>query len=311
MIATHSDLEQLASGWWYYSIELKSGLVTKGRDDPGVALVREALRRIRIAGRQCIDIGVQEALIPVLLCRHGAASVEAQDRFPMTRKVNAVKQAYGVDFTYVEGGSIVDFSSGREARNAGPADIVIFAGVLYHMFDPLAGLCRVRALAGLGGIVMLETAAVVISDTDFPVTYFNARNSLYPSSTYFLPNATWLDAALRFVGLEPLDCLFLRHGNRKDIRLGRICVPCRAVLPQDIADPQKRAWERDYIARDFSEFIDLSRLSLPVTPVSYDQSRSTAIRQTDGSIDIASTVQKGVPTPVTKQDTTLMLADWN
>lgn len=303
------DTESLLALQWYYSVELAPGVMTKGQDHPGAGLTREALRRTGFAGRHCVDLGTQEGLFSVLLQRGGAASVEAQDRHPRKVQVTAVQKIYDAPFKFIAGGSIEDYGRARTRRKCPAADVVLFSGILYHMFDPLAGLCRVRALAADGGVVIIETAAVTRPDSARPVLYFNADNALYPSSTYFLPNPAWLNAALRFAGLIPLDCLYFHHGG--GARVGRICVPCRAASPKELSNPERRGWEREYIGRDFSEFIDLSALETKTAPVSYDASAVTAARFEDGTADVAKTVAEGPPRTVVARDVTLMLGDRN
>jgi hypothetical protein len=306
---TRIDIESLARMQWYYSVELEPGRVTAGQDHPGGALTRKILRRVGFAGRSCIDIGVQEGLFSVLLYRGGASSVEAQDRWPRTIQVDALRKLYDAPFAFSAGQSIEGFLRARQQLGRLPADVVLFSGVLYHMFDPLAGLARIRALAGEGGIVIVETAAVLRAKDPYPTMFLNADNKIQGGSTYFLPNALWLDEALRFVGLVPLDCLFLYYG--KGSIAGRICVPCRAGDIPEISNPARQPWEREFVARDFSEFVDLEKLRYAALPVEYDQAEVAAARRSDGSVDVARTIETGQPTSTTRRDVTLMLADRN
>jgi hypothetical protein len=301
------DIEFLLALQWYYSVELAPGVTTRGQDHPGAGLTREALRRTEFAGRTCVDLGTQEGLFSVLLQRGGAATVEGQDRHPRKDQVAAIQKIYDAPFKFIAGGSIEEYGQSRIRRKCPPADLLLFSGILYHMFDPLVGLCRVRALAAHGGVVIVETAAVTRPDTQRPALYFNADNSLYPSSTYFLPTPAWLDAALRFAGLIPIDCHYFHHGG--GARVGRICVPCRAGTPKELANPERRGWEREYIARDFSEFVDLTRLETKTEPVTYKDAAVTAARLSDGTVDVAKTVAEGEPRTVVARDVTLMLAD--
>jgi hypothetical protein len=91
--------------------------------------------------------------------------------------------------------------------------------------------------------------------------------------------------------------------------VGRICVPCRAAPPKELSNPERRGWEREYIGRDFSEFIDLATLETKTDPVSYDASAVTAARFEDGTADVAKTVAEGAPRTVVPRDVTLMLGD--
>jgi Protein of unknown function (DUF1698) len=304
---TEADIAALTKMQWYYSVELAPGVMTAGQDHPGGALTRNILRRVGFAGRDCIDIGIQEGLFSVLLYRGRARSVEGLDRFPRTIQVNALRRIYETPFNFSVGQSLDTYIRMRQQGGRLPADVVLFSGVLYHMFDPFAGLCRVRALVLERGIVIVETAVVLRASTPHPALFFNADNKLHPGSTYFIPNPSWLDEALRFVGLVPLDCIFLHYEGTS--LAGRICIPCRAGSLPELGNPDRKDWERDFIARDFSEFIDLEKLRYATEPVEYDVAAVTAVRRADGSVDVAKTVAAGQPLSTTRRDVTLMLAD--
>jgi hypothetical protein len=53
-------IEDLLRMQWYYSMEIAPGVITNGQDHPGGALTREALRRVRFAGRKCIELGFKK-----------------------------------------------------------------------------------------------------------------------------------------------------------------------------------------------------------------------------------------------------------
>jgi hypothetical protein len=75
-----SDEEIGSLPGWYYSVELRPGVFTKGEDFPSAALPRAALSRAEPKGWRCLDIGAMEGLITTVLCRRGAGRVIAYDR---------------------------------------------------------------------------------------------------------------------------------------------------------------------------------------------------------------------------------------
>src|SRR3954454_4812889 len=90
-----SDEEIGSLPGWYYSVELRPGVFTKGEDFPSAALPRAALSRAEPKGWRCLDIGAMEGLITTVLCRRGAGRVIAYDRPTYTRsKLAAVRRAY-------------------------------------------------------------------------------------------------------------------------------------------------------------------------------------------------------------------------
>ena len=77
----------------------------------------------------------------------------------------------------------------------------------------------------------------------------------------------------------------------------------------EITNPARQPWEREFVGRDFSEFVDLEKLKYSAVPVEYDQAQVAAARRADGSVDVARTIETGQPTSTTRRDVTLMLAD--
>jgi len=77
----------LFTGWWYYSVELMPGLVTKGQyPDSFPMLPRIVLRNCDLRGTSCLDLGSMEGLVPVLMCRQGAKTVLATDAIDHCRE---------------------------------------------------------------------------------------------------------------------------------------------------------------------------------------------------------------------------------
>ena len=69
-------------------------------------------------------------------------------------------------------------------------DVVVLSGVLYHCFGPLHTLAMARSLIRTGGLMIVETFAVV--DEQYAM-YFNARGFFIPDpSTYFSPSIALL-----------------------------------------------------------------------------------------------------------------------
>lgn len=61
-----------------------------------------------------------------------------------------------------------------KVRGQGPFDVVVFAGVLYHMIDPLAGMAIARSFLREGGIAVLETSVFCLGRFRRPVQRLRA-----------------------------------------------------------------------------------------------------------------------------------------
>ena len=246
--------------YWYYAIELAPGIVTPGQRFPNVALTRDLLSRIDLAGTRCLDIGTMEGLVPVELKRRGAADVLAVDGLDFSDKVACVKAAYGAEFGYlpnVMSGSLLRALEERHAgeitrwRYAGGAeprqgfDVVVCSGVLYHVFSPFHVLAAARSALRPGGLMVVETAALPLDAYMMQYNFAGTGYVLGPSDTWF-PTVPLIDHFLRFLKLLPLDACWLPAGDH----LVRFACVARAVghrpaLPQETLMDQA-SWNLEY-----------------------------------------------------------------
>lgn len=221
---------------WYYQIEVEKGVFTPGFKFGNFALTRRLLRNINMEAAHFLDIGTQEAVIPILLKRSGAAKVVAYDRFNKSSQIDFLKNRYNVDFDYIHGMQLHELPEVLDERHGRFFDVVIFSGVLYHMINPLGLLALVRGLCKSNGLFLIETAVVNRMDQ---VLLFNGNGKLYgkTSSNYFLPSTGWLEYILRMLGLKPLEAVYMDKKSRNSvIRLAILCRSCSAPCPVDAND---------------------------------------------------------------------------
>lgn len=208
---------------WYYSVEMEPGKLTSGQTFPNVALTRMLLRRTDLKGQACLDIGTMEGVIPTLMKRSGASSAVAYDRpSALTARVEAVKNAFGVDFEFVSGVPLAGLPARLDYRTF---DVVVMSGVLYHLFSPLSGLAIARGLLRNGGIMILETAAII---DDAPAMHWNS-NLRFLGEAYFLPTLACLDYLVRFLHMEIIDCAYQESHRIDGLRTARVAMSCRAI----------------------------------------------------------------------------------
>ena len=291
---------------WYYSIELTPGQLTQGNNFPSVALTRWILRSVPVEGLSCVDIGAMDGLISVLLARR-RAKVTAYDRDDRRSNILAVKEAYGVVFDYRSGCSLAEFCDRRRSDRAEPFDVAVFSGVLYHMYDPLGGLARVRGLVRNGGIAVIETSAVISDDV---AMYFNDSGRFYSGTNYFQASLKCLDSMLRFSRLKPLDCVFFNQ--HKDtvshLQIVRICVPCLAV--EAGLGLETDGWINKPRDLDWQEFLDWEHVSTDKLPLAYEPTNGTLVHHLElGSVDLHRTLHSTQPFPITDDLVCLHLSD--
>ncbi len=138
---------------WYHSIELRPGIYTPGFKFPNIALTRKILEGCAVEGATCLDVGAMDGLTSVLLARRGAHRVFACDRYDRRAQVNVVARTLGVDINYLGGVTLADVRRLAPTVVGNPFDLIVFSGVLYHMYDPMHGLGLIRSMVRPGGIV--------------------------------------------------------------------------------------------------------------------------------------------------------------
>jgi SAM-dependent methyltransferase len=291
----------LAKASWYYSMELLPGFVIEGQYPDLPLLPRMMLRRCRVAGASCLDMGSMEGLIPTLLAKRGARSVLAVDHSNhAVGKLDAVRHYHGVDFEYRSVGFM--YRLHRQLASRG-FDVINCSGLLYHVFSPLSVLASVRPLVKRGGIMIVSTNVTLDPE---PVMRFNVAGELQEEpNTYWYPSATLLDYMLRYLRLQPIDCLFLPHSSLgPEIQFqkptGYLSIACRAVTEID-GDP----WMLNSGANSW-EYVGLSDWKLAASQdesdVGYDAPGG------GGPIDVAETIERTEPVryPAAEDDSHLL-----
>ena len=258
---------------WYYGIELRPGVRTAGRRRGSLSLVRHQIKNMDVLGQRCLDIGTQEGVVSTVLAQAGARKVVAYDRLNLSDRISLVQEAYGVDFDYHHSCQLSELPSRLEGTGDVPFDIVIFAGVLYHMIDPLSGMALARSFLRNNGLMLLETSVAV---SDEMVMQVNASGRYYQGSNYFQMSLATLDYFLRMLRLQVIDCRHISTAaaleNKNKEGVCRVSVVCRAV--EDIIGCENDRWLREgseaWLTSDF-EAVSLyfDRLKSDQPPVSY------------------------------------------
>jgi 2-polyprenyl-3-methyl-5-hydroxy-6-metoxy-1,4-benzoquinol methylase len=283
--------------YWYYTIELKPGLFTKGAEHFNVMFTRELLRRLDPRGLDICDIGTAEGMIPILLKRRGARSVVALDACDWTDKVRLVQQCCGENFEYFPRTSVSrakellsdrarqsGFLSG--APNSKGFDVVVLSGVLYHVFSPLHVLGLVRTLLKPGGMLILETA-VSCKDEYAQSWVFRGDKWIFPSgtNTWFV-SLRLLDHFLRFLKFMPIDCVHSTIGDD----VARVAVAAVAV-PDPMPLKAEQEWFMPTTTNfDYEEIVDSAWATAGEADVQYSPGENIFHQESPVAVDLHATV---------------------
>ena len=257
---------------WYYSMEMEPGKLTPGQTFSNVGLTRALLQRADLNGQDCLDIGTMEGLLPILMRRRGARSVTAYDRpSALTSRIASVKKRFGADFDFVSGFPLAELPAKVDQRTF---DVVVMSGVLYHLFSPLAGLAIARGLLRNGGLMIVETGAII---SDEMVMHWNSA-SRFKGEAYFYPSVACLDYFARFLRMEVIDSTFLGWGTIDGLVIARVAFACRAVsdVPGDPDDHFIKGTFHTEV--DVAEHLDWKRCLSTLPQVRYDAPSSRPLR---------------------------------
>lgn len=310
------DFKRHLSETWYYTIELQPGLFTRGAEHPNVILNRELLRRCALAGREVCDVGTMEGVVPVLAKRRGARSVVALDAVDLTERVRLVQQCYGESFEYYPRISLShakEFLSERarlsrywgQTRVETGFDVVIVAGVLYHVFSPLHVLGLARTLLKQGGLLILETAASC-QDRYTQDWVFQGNKWIYPSgtNTWFI-TLKLLDHFLRLFKLKAIDCIHLPIED--DIT--RVAVAAVAVDEPLPLKAESEWFVPSTTNLDYNEIVDVAWASGTAQEITYSPGGNVFHSELPGVVDLHKTAKKQPSIPYHRDKIVLHLAD--
>jgi tRNA (mo5U34)-methyltransferase len=182
---------------WFHSVPFGNGRYTPGHKHLG-QMNREA-RNWRfpydLTGKTMLDIGCADGGWSVHGLLRGAASVTSIDSQQTGgRKYLQDNKIFPINFM------TVDLYS-DEFMKIEPADFVLFAGVLYHVHDPIEALKRLRRKTK--GFAIIETQLDERFGNSAPYTVFYENDELAGDATnWFGPNRMCLEAWLRVAGFR-------------------------------------------------------------------------------------------------------------
>jgi tRNA (mo5U34)-methyltransferase len=182
---------------WFHSIDLGDGYFTPGHKSKEQMADEAAQWQFPsdLTGKTVLDIGCADGAWGVLALRRGAKSVLAIDE----------QMTVGLQFLLKSGTFPFEFrniSLFSDQFMALPSfDFVIFAGVLYHLQDPLAALHRLRRVTG--GQALLETHINGVFGDEVPYLVFYEGAELNDDPTNWVgPNLPRLEAMIRTAGFS-------------------------------------------------------------------------------------------------------------
>lgn len=170
-------------------------------------------------GQSVADIGCFTGALSVLMAERGAAEVAAIDELPdHLAQCDLVADAFGLQTITTHEKSLYEL---KDSLSEGSFDLVLCAGVLYHLSDMLVGLIELQRLLKPGGVLLLETNAV----ENFEHSYANYGR--YVGGMWWQPTALCIQDLCEHAGFERPEVVFYQPGRA----LARVVKPTDARLP--------------------------------------------------------------------------------
>jgi len=141
---------------WMHTIDLGDGVVTAGKW-PRNPRIAAAFDRIGFGGKKVLDVGTCNGLWSFEAERRGASEVHSVDflthvgywcapGYRLAHRLLDSKAIYNPDVNVYD----IDKLGVRDF------DIVVFAGLYYHLKNPLLALARARSVLKAGGYIIVE-----------------------------------------------------------------------------------------------------------------------------------------------------------
>jgi tRNA (mo5U34)-methyltransferase len=200
--------DKVKQHFWWHSIDLGNGIVTPGKKSPAVH-AREAAAifdPIKMDGVSVLDVGAWNGFYSFEAKRRGARRVMAMDHYTWNHEhfrgreaFELARSALGYDIETAD----MDVMELCPEMLGGTFDVVLFLGVLYHLFDPIEGLRRAASVAK--EVLVVETHTD-LENVDRPAMVMYPGSELNNDPTnWWGPNSACVRELLKTMGFARID----------------------------------------------------------------------------------------------------------
>ncbi|PSH63742.1 methyltransferase type 11 [Phyllobacterium brassicacearum] len=208
---------------WHHQIDFGNGVLAPGNTPIEVLQAQAAIYFDRIVhGKTFLDIGAWDGFNSFEAFNRGASRVLATDHFAWSDQCWGKREAFELARAHLAPAvEVLDIDLPElSSESVGAFDVVLFAGVFYHLRHPFAVLEQVSTLAKEWLIVETHLDAL---DYGRPAMVFYPTNELANDHTnWWGPNPTCVIAMLKDVGFTTVEFIVHPfHSNRGIFRAHR------------------------------------------------------------------------------------------
>ena len=210
--------ERVSRYHYYHVIQLTESIGTPGWTEPGVLRLQEtalkALRTMDLNGKRVLDIGCRDGLFSFEAEKLGASEIIGIDN-DLSRGATEVLIPFFKSRVRMQELNLYDLTP----ETFGLFDVVLCAGVLYHLRFPFWGLKLIHDVLKPGGYVLLETA-VFVDENDYAMLFCpTGKDSPYEPTSCTFFNIRGLSDTLGSLGFTVRDVSYCLNEQRE--RKGR------------------------------------------------------------------------------------------
>jgi tRNA (mo5U34)-methyltransferase len=201
--------EEVHKHIWFHTIDLGGGVVTPGNKSLDLmATEAEAFfSRLDLDGKSVLDVGAWNGGFSVEAAKRGADRIVALDHYTWNHphfrgraSFDLVCGVFGGRFEAVD----VDLDQPRlSLEHLGRFDVVLFAGVFYHLLDPIAATRELAALAN--EVFILETHIEHTADDRPSMVFFPGSELAGDPTNWWGPNPACVVALLQQFGFSRVE----------------------------------------------------------------------------------------------------------
>jgi len=226
---TEEQLKRAKSMRWYHAIDFGE-YQARGRNrspyPPNMTLygVMDILSGIDVKGMRVLEIGPAHGMISIGLAIQGASVTACDVGGKKPPQISFCEEVFGIEIDYRAPLALEDVGSVFEKASF---DLIVCAGVMYHLINPADVFFRLRPLLKQNGLMVMET--VYAAKEKEPVLVLNTEKTLMAEpTTYFVAS----ESAIRGMAkLASLEVLASRVNSPS-----RFTIIGRAVKPDEVSD---------------------------------------------------------------------------
>jgi tRNA (mo5U34)-methyltransferase len=211
--------EEVSKYVWFHTIDLGNGVVTPGQKTADIMALESDILfgGVKLDGKSFLDVGAGNGGFTVEAARRGANRIAALDhnawRDPKLRgreSFELVSRVFGNRFEMYD----IDLDRPKlSLEELGQFDVVLYSGVFYRLFDPIAVTSEVSALAK--ELLIVESHVVNRGDNTPLMEFYPGRELNGDRANWWGPNVACMVALLNHFGFRSVSVRDGSARNRK------------------------------------------------------------------------------------------------